>query len=81
MRSRGVTTKTVDKWTVENDRALNTTSWLQYTTVNREYVDSLTCKMCVRFQDRTLGATTEMRLRIKFEIAYRISSNRRAPFE
>ena len=57
-KKRGITAKTVDKWIAENDKALNTTTWLQYDKVDREYVTSLKCSMCIRFQDKLLGART-----------------------
>ena len=37
-KKRGVTAKTVDKWIADNDRALNTTTWLKYDRVGREFV-------------------------------------------
>ena len=48
-KKRGVTARTVDKWIAENDRALNTTTWLQYDRVDHEYVATLTCSVCIRF--------------------------------
>ena len=57
-KKRGVTARTVDKWIAENDRVLNTTTWLQYDQVDREYVVTLTvtCSACIRFQDKLRGA-------------------------
>ena len=52
---RSVTMKTVDKWIAENDKALNTTTWLQYDRKDREYVASMKCAMCIRYQDRLRG--------------------------
>ena len=54
-KRRSITAKTVDKWIAENDKALNTTTWLQYERRDREYVASLKCSMCVRFQERLRG--------------------------
>ena len=54
-KKRGVTARTVDKWIAENDRALNTTTWLQYDRVDREYIATLTCSVCIRFQDKLRG--------------------------
>ena len=46
-KKRGVTTKTVDKWITENDKALNTTMWLQCDRKDREYVASMKCTISV----------------------------------
>ena len=54
-KKRGVTAKTVDKWIAENDKVLNTTTWLRYDKLDREYVASLKCSMCIRFQDKLRG--------------------------
>jgi len=51
-KKRGVTAETVDKWI----KALSTTTWLQYNKADREYVASLKCLMCIRFQDKLRGA-------------------------
>jgi len=55
-KKRGVTAKTVDKWITENDKTLNMSTWLQYDKADREYVTSLKCSMCIRFQDKLRGA-------------------------
>ena len=54
-KRRKVTTKTVEKWKVENDRALNTSIWLVYNKLDRDHVESLKCGVCVRFEDKIRG--------------------------
>ena len=54
-KKHGVTMKTVDKWIAENNKALNTTTWLQYDRKDHEYVASMKCTMCIRYQDRLRG--------------------------
>ncbi len=38
----------MEKWIRENDKGLGTTTWLSYQTANREFVSSMSCKICVR---------------------------------
>ena len=52
---RGVMARTVDKWIVENDKALNTATWLKYDKADREYVATLKCSVCIKFQDKLRG--------------------------
>ena len=52
----GLTMKTVDKWIVDNDKTLNTTTWLKYDKVDREYVATLKCSVCFRFNDKLRSA-------------------------
>ena len=47
--------RTVDKWIVENDKALNTATWLKYDKEDREYVATLKCSVCIEFQDKLRG--------------------------
>ena len=54
-KKRGLRTTTVDKWIVESDKALNTATWLSYEKVNREFVASLKCKVCVQYKDKLFG--------------------------
>ncbi len=54
-KRRAVTTKTVDKWIVEHDRTLNTSTWLEYDQADRYHVASLRCKVCVLFEDKLTG--------------------------
>ena len=51
-KRRMVLTRTVDKWITENDRTLNTTTWLTYERLNRECVHCLKCSVCIRFRDK-----------------------------
>ena len=55
-KNRGLTMKTVDKWIVDNDKTLNTTTWLKYDKVDREYVATLKCSVCFRFNDKLRSA-------------------------
>ena len=50
-KKRGLTMKTVD-----NDKTLNTTTWLKYDKVDREYVATLKCSVCFRFNDKLRSA-------------------------
>ena len=51
VKKRGITSRTVDQWIAENDKAINTTKWLQFDRLDRGYVSSLKCNMCICFQD------------------------------
>ena len=51
-KKRAVTVKTVEKWIKENERELDTSIWLNFEKVNREYVGALKCSICIRFKDR-----------------------------
>ena len=48
--------KTVDKWIVDNYKTLNTTTWLKYDKVDREYVATLKCSVCFRFKNKLCSA-------------------------
>ena len=54
-KKRIVTTTTAKKWIAENDKTLNTTSWLQYEVIDRSYVSSLKCSMCAQVEDKLDG--------------------------
>ena len=45
-KKRGVIVKTIQKWVIESDREMDTSVWLRYDKVDREYV--VTLKYCVR---------------------------------
>ncbi len=47
---------TVEKWILDNDRTINTSTWLQYEKANRLHVAKLTCKICQRFVDKIRGS-------------------------
>ena len=47
--------RSVDKWTAENDKELETTTWLKYDIVNCEQVDCLKCSVCTKFNDQLVG--------------------------
>ena len=40
------------KWVAENDRALNTTTWLKFDMADRDHVASLRCAVCSQFKDK-----------------------------
>ena len=44
---RGVTTKTVDKWITDNDKTLNTVTWLKYSKSDCEHVATLAIMFCL----------------------------------
>ena len=51
-KRRVVLSRTVDKWITENDRSMNTSTWLTYERLNRECVCCLKCGVCIRFRDK-----------------------------
>jgi len=52
---RGVTIKSVNKWIAENDKQLDTTTWLCYEKADQEHMLSLKCSICIRFQEKLLS--------------------------
>ncbi len=48
-KKRAVTIKTVEKWIVDNDKSLNTATWLKYEKADRYNVRLLKCSVCTRF--------------------------------
>lgn len=54
-KRRIVTARTVEKWKLENDKALSTTTWLTYKMADRDNVESLACSVCTRYNDRLKG--------------------------
>ena len=44
--------RTFEKWIRENDKLFNTRTWLVYEKVDREFVSSMKCKVCVQFKDK-----------------------------
>lgn len=55
-KRREVTAKTVDKWILENDKTLNTATWLDYDLADRYHVAKLRCKVCTKFADELKGS-------------------------
>ncbi len=53
-----VTATTVEKWISENDKLLNTISWLKYELAHRSYVSSLKCSKCAQFSSQLEGVRT-----------------------
>ena len=51
-KRRAVSTKTVDKWIIEHDKTLNTSTWLEYEVADRYHVAALRCKVCVLFEGK-----------------------------
>ena len=51
----GVMMKIVEQVNCENDKAPNSTTWLQYGREDCEYVASVKCAMCIRYQDQLRG--------------------------
>ena len=47
-----MTAKTVQKWVVESDREMDTSVWLRYDKVDREYVTMLKCRVCAEFNEK-----------------------------
>ena len=54
-KKRILMAKSVDKWISENDKELNTSTWLKYTVVDRLHVDSLLCSVCTQFKSNLEG--------------------------
>ena len=51
-KKRKVTVKTVQKWVQENDKALNTATWLTFDKLDRENVAMLKCSVCTKFEKK-----------------------------
>ena len=49
-----LTRRTVDKWILDNDKDLNTTTWLKYEVIegDHEHVLALKCAVCIQFKER-----------------------------
>ena len=73
-KRRSVSTKTVDKWILEHDKKLNTSTWLEYETADRYHVAALRCKVCVLFEDKLKGMRNFHRAYIKGSTNLRTSS-------
>jgi hypothetical protein len=54
-KRRVLTVGTVQKWITENDKALNTATWLKYDASGQSFVQSLKCSVCIQFQDKLQG--------------------------
>lgn len=54
-KKRSITKETVDNWIVENNKALNMMTWLQYDRKDCEYVVSLECSVCIPYQNQLHG--------------------------
>ena len=51
-KKRALAVRTFEKWIRENDKLFNTRTWLVYEKVDREFVSSMKCKICVQFKDK-----------------------------
>ena len=47
--------KTVQKWFVESNRKMDTSVWLRYDKVDREYVAALKCCVSAEFNEKLRG--------------------------
>lgn len=47
--------KSVDKWIVEYDKELNTSTWLKYAVIDCIHVDALACSVCTDFKSKLEG--------------------------
>ena len=45
-KKRAVHRRTVKKWIIENDRAMNTSTWLKFKMAERDHVAVLKCAIC-----------------------------------
>ena len=55
LKRRNVTASTVEKWKVENNKALNTATWLTYKMADRDHVKTLAFSVCTRFNAQLKG--------------------------
>ena len=51
-KRRKIMVQTVNKWKAENDKALNTSTWLVFEKLDRDHVASLKCSVCARFEEK-----------------------------
>ena len=49
-KKRAVHRRTVEKWITENDRAMNTGTWLKFEMADRNHVAVLKCAVCSQFK-------------------------------
>ena len=54
-KRRSVPARTVEKWKLENDRELNTATWLSYEMSDHDHVASLSCSVCTQFKAKLEG--------------------------
>ena len=66
-KRHGVTIKTVDKWIADNDKTLNTMTWLKYNKADCEQVATLKCSACFRFDDKLCSVRN-------YDLAYVVGS-------
>ena len=52
-KKRKVTVKTMQKWVKENDKALDTATWLTFDKLNQEDAATLKCSVCIKFEKKT----------------------------
>ena len=55
-QKRGLSVSTVEKWILDYDKTLNTSTWLGYDKTGRNQVARLKCKVCQRFVDKIRGS-------------------------
>ena len=51
-KKRRVTVKTAEKWIRENDKEHNTVTWLEFEKHDRDYIATLKCSVCIRFEEK-----------------------------
>ena len=51
-KKRRVTVKTAEKWIRENDKEHNTATWLEFEKHDRDYIATLKCSVCIRFEEK-----------------------------
>ena len=47
--------KSIDKWIVEYDKELNTSTWLKYAVIDCIHVDALAWSVCTHFKSKLEG--------------------------
>ena len=57
VKKRSLTVQTVKKWVLDNEKILDTSTWLTYDTSksDRTIVTSLKCSVCIRFEQKLRG--------------------------
>ena len=54
-KKRAMATRTIEKWIQENDKVLNTKTWLTYEKVDHESIASMKCSACIRYKNKLVS--------------------------
>ena len=75
-KRRKVKSATVDKWILDYDKTLSTSTWMQYERSDRSHVSKIFCSICKRYEDRIKGSRNFNRAFIDGSANLRTSSFR-----